>query len=225
MRRWTGCWSVRPRSRIVSLRVISSTGRWCSMTCRRATSRAAAARWRSSGTPVTGSVGCRRSSTALLCDSHGRPVAVEVFSGELHDDKTLPSQITKLKGRFGLSRVVVVADRGMVTNANIELLVEGRRGRLDHRAESPDDQEARPLRDLPAVAVRRAESRGDHRCRRVPRGAVDRVSQPVGRRPARPQARGAARRDRSRPGRDRSPRRRTAPSRAPTRSGWRPGRR
>jgi transposase len=60
----------------------------------------------------------------LLCDKGGRPVAVEVFSGELHDDKTLPSQILKLKDRFGLSRVVVVADRGMVTNANIELLAK-----------------------------------------------------------------------------------------------------
>jgi hypothetical protein len=58
----------------------------------------------------------------LLCDKPGRPVAVEVFSGELHDDKTLPSQIAKLKTRFGLSRVVVVSDRGMVTKANIELL-------------------------------------------------------------------------------------------------------
>jgi len=60
----------------------------------------------------------------LLCDSAGRPVAVEVFSGEVHDDKTLPSQVIKLKDRFGLSRVVVVADRGMVTKANIELLKE-----------------------------------------------------------------------------------------------------
>jgi hypothetical protein len=58
----------------------------------------------------------------LLCDTDGRPVAVEVFTGECHDDKTLPSQITKLKDRFGLSRVVVVADRGMVTKANIEQL-------------------------------------------------------------------------------------------------------
>ena len=58
----------------------------------------------------------------LLCDTDGRPVAVEVFTGELHDDKTLPSQITKLKDRFGLSRVVVVADRGMVTKANIQQL-------------------------------------------------------------------------------------------------------
>ncbi|MDQ6775040.1 MAG: IS1634 family transposase, partial [Actinomycetota bacterium] len=58
----------------------------------------------------------------LLCDTQGRPVAVEVFSGEVHDDKTLPSQVTKLKDRFGLRRVVVVADRGMVTKANIDLL-------------------------------------------------------------------------------------------------------
>ena len=58
----------------------------------------------------------------LLCDKPGRPVCVEVFSGELHDDKTLPSQIAKLKDRFGLARVVVVSDRGMVTKANVELL-------------------------------------------------------------------------------------------------------
>jgi transposase len=60
----------------------------------------------------------------LLCDKPGRPIAVEVFSGELHDDKTLPSQIEKLKARFGLDRVVVVSDRGMVTKANLELLRE-----------------------------------------------------------------------------------------------------
>jgi transposase len=60
----------------------------------------------------------------LLCDKPGRPIAVEVFPGELHDDKTLPSQIEKLKQRFGLSRVVVVSDRGMVTKANIQLLSE-----------------------------------------------------------------------------------------------------
>jgi transposase len=60
----------------------------------------------------------------LLCDKPGRPICVEVFSGELHDDKTLPSQIEKLKARFGLSRVVVVCDRGMVTKANLELLRE-----------------------------------------------------------------------------------------------------
>lgn len=60
----------------------------------------------------------------LLCDKPGRPLAVEVFSGELHDDKTLPAQIDKLKQRFGLKTVIVVSDRGMVTRANIELMRE-----------------------------------------------------------------------------------------------------
>jgi transposase len=58
----------------------------------------------------------------LLCDRPGRPIAVEVFTGELHDDKTLPAQIRKLKRRFGLKTVIVVADRGMVTKANLELM-------------------------------------------------------------------------------------------------------
>lgn len=64
----------------------------------------------------------------LLCEKPGRPIAVEVFSGELHDDKTLPSQLAKLKARFGLDRVVVVSDRGMVTKANLELLREQESG-------------------------------------------------------------------------------------------------
>lgn len=58
----------------------------------------------------------------LLCDEPGRPIAVEVFSGQLHDDATLPAQITKLKQRFHLQSVVVVADRGMVTKANMQTL-------------------------------------------------------------------------------------------------------
>lgn len=58
----------------------------------------------------------------LLCDKEGRPVSIEVFSGELHDDKTLPAQVVKVKDRFGLAQVTVVADRGMVTKANIETL-------------------------------------------------------------------------------------------------------
>jgi transposase len=58
----------------------------------------------------------------LLCDHRGCPVAVDVFEGSLHDDKTLPAQIEKLRQRFGLRQVVVVSDRGMVTKANLELL-------------------------------------------------------------------------------------------------------
>jgi hypothetical protein len=58
----------------------------------------------------------------LLCDRPGRPLCVEVFTGELHDDKTLPVQVAKLKARFGLKTVIVVCDRGMVTKANLELM-------------------------------------------------------------------------------------------------------
>ena len=79
----------------------------------------------------------------LLCDRRGCPVAVEVFEGSLHDDKTLPAQIAKLKDRFGLAAVIVVSDRGMVTKANLELLRASERRRLDHRAEGTAGQEAR----------------------------------------------------------------------------------
>ena len=60
----------------------------------------------------------------LLCDRPGRPVAVEVFSGELHDDKTLAAQVDTLKQRFALKTVIVVCDRGMVTKANLALMAE-----------------------------------------------------------------------------------------------------
>lgn len=60
----------------------------------------------------------------LLCDRRGCPLAVEVFEGSLHDDKTLPSQIEKLWVRFALKSVIVVSDRGVVTKANLELLSE-----------------------------------------------------------------------------------------------------
>jgi len=55
----------------------------------------------------------------LLCAADGCPVAVEVFDGNTADPMTLATQIDKLKGRFGLSRVVLVGDRGMITSARI----------------------------------------------------------------------------------------------------------
>src|SRR5438128_2608524 len=63
----------------------------------------------------------------LLCDREGRPVAVEVFDGSVHDDKTLLAQVEKLRRRFGLGRIVLVVDRGMVTEANLDTIrAEGR---------------------------------------------------------------------------------------------------
>jgi transposase len=58
----------------------------------------------------------------LLCDHEGRPVAIEVFPGGLHDDKTLPAQIEKLRARFGVGTLVLIVDRGMATKANLQTL-------------------------------------------------------------------------------------------------------
>jgi len=55
----------------------------------------------------------------LLCDVAGRPVAVEVFEGNVGDPATLASQVGKIRERFGLRRVVLVGDRGMITEARI----------------------------------------------------------------------------------------------------------
>ena len=55
----------------------------------------------------------------LLTTGEGCPVAVEVFEGNLGDPKTLPAQIQKLRARFGIARVVLVGDRGMITEARL----------------------------------------------------------------------------------------------------------
>jgi transposase len=57
---------------------------------------------------------------ALLCNKEGSPVAVEVFKGNTGDPATLGPQLAKLRGRFGLERLVVVGDRGLLTGERIE---------------------------------------------------------------------------------------------------------
>jgi hypothetical protein len=55
----------------------------------------------------------------LLCAPDGCPVAVEVFEGNCGDPASIPSQVAKIRQRFGLDRVVLVGDRGMLTEARI----------------------------------------------------------------------------------------------------------
>jgi transposase len=55
----------------------------------------------------------------LLCASDGCPLAIEVFDGNTADPMTLASQVEKLKRRFHLDHVVLVGDRGMITQARI----------------------------------------------------------------------------------------------------------
>lgn len=60
----------------------------------------------------------------LMTDHEGRPVAVHVYPGNTADPKTVPDQVSALRDRFGLSRVILVGDRGMLTEAQIEALRE-----------------------------------------------------------------------------------------------------
>ncbi len=60
----------------------------------------------------------------LLCTPEGCPVAVEVFEGNLGDPSTLSNQVRKLRLRFRLKRIVLVGDRGMITQARIDADLE-----------------------------------------------------------------------------------------------------
>ena len=60
----------------------------------------------------------------LITDREGRPVAVDVFEGNVADPSTVAAQVQRLKQRFGLAEVVLVGDRGMLTAARIEALAQ-----------------------------------------------------------------------------------------------------
>jgi transposase len=64
----------------------------------------------------------------LLCNAEGCPVAIEVFEGNTADPKTLGPQIEKLRCRFGVQRVVLVGDRGMITSKRIDESLRGVEG-------------------------------------------------------------------------------------------------
>jgi transposase len=58
----------------------------------------------------------------VMTDGEGRPVAVEVYPGNTGDPTTVGDQVEKLRRRFGLQRVVLVGDRGMLTQPQIDKL-------------------------------------------------------------------------------------------------------
>jgi len=58
----------------------------------------------------------------VMTNGEGCPVAVEVYAGNTGDPKTVRDQVEKLRGRFGLERVVIVGDRGMLTQPQIDKL-------------------------------------------------------------------------------------------------------
>src|SRR5262252_3172518 len=71
------------------------------------------------GHPKDGVHGRLQIVYGLLASKDGIPVAIEVFAGNTGDPKTVAAQVTKVKDRFGIGRVVLVGDRGMLTAARL----------------------------------------------------------------------------------------------------------
>ena len=71
------------------------------------------------GHPKDGVHGRLQIVYGLLTSRDGIPVAIEVFNGNTGDPKTVAAQVTKVKDRFGIEKVVLVGDRGMLTAARL----------------------------------------------------------------------------------------------------------
>jgi hypothetical protein len=69
-----------------------------------------------------GKKGCEQIEYGILCDPHGRPVAVRVFTGNTADPTAFGEIVTAVKDTFALDNLVLVGDRGMITSARIDTL-------------------------------------------------------------------------------------------------------
>src|SRR6266566_1734956 len=66
-----------------------------------------------------GKRGRRQIEYGLLTDPHGRPVAVEVFAGNTSDPESFKTAITRVHTDFGIERLIMVGDRGMITGTRV----------------------------------------------------------------------------------------------------------
>ena len=76
------------------------------------------------GKPKGGKRGYKQISLGLLTNSEGCPVGVEIFKGNMSDQKTVLGQIKKLSKKYGITEAVFVGDRGMLTPKRIDELKE-----------------------------------------------------------------------------------------------------
>ena len=67
-----------------------------------------------------GKKGKRQINIGLLCNAEGCPISVQVYPGSTADPATVAGQLKTLREKFGLERVIIVGDRGMLTSARIE---------------------------------------------------------------------------------------------------------
>src|SRR5512143_1239948 len=118
MTRWTGCWPAKTPSKTPWLQHLSNG----TLVLYEVSSAALQGH-----TGLLGKIGHARDGVkgrlqivyGLLCSPAGVPIAIEVFDGNHADTTPLATQIDKLKPGFGLTRVVLVGDRGMLTSARI----------------------------------------------------------------------------------------------------------
>jgi transposase len=69
-----------------------------------------------------GKKGMLQVNYGLMADKHGRPISVSVYEGNTGDPKTLIDQVTKAREQFGIEKMVLVGDRGMITQKQIDEL-------------------------------------------------------------------------------------------------------
>ena len=115
----------------------------------------------------------------LLCSAAGCPLAMEVFPGNTADPTTLGSQVQRIRKRFGITRIALVGDRGMLTTARLredlepgwtgsKTMTRPRRGHSatlrSQRLRFPNAVGRKPAPSGPRRAFRRTVSR---RCWRI----------------------------------------------------------
>jgi transposase len=64
--------------------------------------------------------GKKQVNYGLLTDEQGRPIAIDIYEGNIKDSETLLDQINKLRTTFKIAQIVIVGDRGMITKGHIE---------------------------------------------------------------------------------------------------------
>lgn len=91
--------------------------------------------------------GCEQIEYGVLCDPVGRPVAVRVFSGSTADPTAFTEITEVVKDKLGITKLVLVGDRGMITAARIDKLRE-----LNNDPDTPTDFDWITALRAPAIA-------------------------------------------------------------------------
>ena len=94
-----------------------------------------------------GKKGCEQIEYGVLCDPAGRPVAVRVFPGATTDPESFTEIVTVVKDKLGITKLVLVGDRGMITTARIDALRE-----LNNHPQTPTDFDWITALRAPAIA-------------------------------------------------------------------------